>query len=45
VKLVVKECLEVRNIEVGDARSQVSATISDVGKEIAKIAKSVLAIN
>jgi dihydrodipicolinate synthase/N-acetylneuraminate lyase len=42
---VFRECLKVRNIDVGDARSQVSATNSDAGKEIAKIAKSVLAIN
>lgn len=43
--LVVKECLEVRNLEAGDAGSSVSATNSDAGKQIAKIVKSVLAIN
>ncbi len=38
---VVKECLKVRNLDVGDARSPVSATNSDVGKEIVKIVKSI----
>jgi len=42
---VVKECLKIRNIDVGDARSPVSAPNPEAKKELSKIVKAVLAIN
>jgi 4-hydroxy-tetrahydrodipicolinate synthase len=42
---VVKECMKLRNIDVGDARAPVSPLTSEQRKELERIVKSVLAIN
>jgi len=42
---VVKECLKIRNIDVGDARSPVSALASDERKKLVEIVRAVLTID
>ncbi len=42
---VVKECLKIRNIDVGDARSPVAALASDKRRKLAEIVRAVLAID
>lgn len=42
---VVKECLKIGNIDVGDARSPVSALASDERKKLVEIVRAVLTID